>query len=518
VDGQGSHSTHYTTTEFVDDATTWIQAHHDHPWFVCMAFNAPHTPFHKPPTSLLSGRYAGLSGTPADISANPRPYWEASMQAMDTEIARLLKTVDRGGTDIIYIGDNGTATQVIQPPYDKKRAKETLYEGGIHVPLIIAGPDVVNPGRASTATVNSVDLFATILEMAGINVDAAVPKTVDLDSVSLMPILKNTADFQRYAYSEQFGGTLKTSVAGRAIRNERYKLIAFDNGRQEFYDLQTDPVETRDLLAGKLTAEWQTNYTGLASQLGIAVSYSSAMANHGSAAHAGSTGYTASSGNNTTSVQGNSGSPKDVGGDSTSSHGGHSNVSFINPPAFTASYADYLLNKTAYDASLVSNNQSAPNYSFEFTYEELLGTDQRGVPLYLDLTDLLDSDGDGIPDVMEDFFGFNKADPTDAPSDAEGTGYTNLNRYLAGQDLQDSTQLYLCWAHDSIPNVWKIRHEFDLFEPDDVWLGPDKDFSSNLFQQMLGPATKGSNAIWDYLSDSADGETLLENLGKLDGF
>jgi hypothetical protein len=335
-----------------------------------------------------------------------------------------------------------------------------------------------------------------------------------------MPILKNTTDSQRNAYSEQFGDSLSAAVSGRTIRDERYKLIAFDNGHREFYDLQTDYVETTNLLAGKLTAAWQTHYTELASQLGLTGANSTATANDGSSAHSGSNSPTVPGGNAASPGPSSPGSSNvgGGGGNAPASHGGHSNAQFIYPPTLTASYLNYLFNKAAHDASLGSNNQSAPNYSFGFTCEELLSTDQRGVPLYLDLTDLLDSDGDGIPDVMEDFFGFSKTDPTDAASDPGDTGYTHLDRYLAGQDLQDSTQPYLCWAHDSIPNVWKIRNDFDVFEPDVVWLGPDRDFSSNLFQHLLGSAPNVSNAIWDDLSDSADGEELLGALEELNGW
>src|SRR4029079_9864202 len=127
-----------------------------------------------------------LSGTTQDINQHPRPYFEAMVEAMDTEMGRLLAAVNRTNTHIIFLGDNGTAGQVVQPPFPSTRAKDTLYEGGTHVPFIISGPGVVSPGRTNSTMVNMVDVFATILELAGINVSATIPAGVTIDSQSLL--------------------------------------------------------------------------------------------------------------------------------------------------------------------------------------------------------------------------------------------------------------------------------------------------------------------------------------------
>ncbi len=399
-----------------------------------MAFNAPHTPFHKPPVQLLSGRYASLSGTQEDIQANPRAYWEASMQAMDNEIARLLEHVDRKSTNIIFIGDNGTSTFVIQPPFSASRAKASLYEGGTHVPLLISGPDVVSPGRESTALVNAADLFATILEMAGTSVKAALPANHPCDSVSLMPILQNGKDSTRYAYSEQFGGTLTPSLSGQAIRNAHCKLISFDDGRHELYDMDQDPLETNNLLRGKLTGQYQEYYTELQAKLGLLLGTWTDPQTR-SASGGPQKGQTSGAQKKPSSGSGQTTSSQRSGGGFTSPHGGRSNAGCTGAPPVTASYLNYLFNKETYDTALANGNKAAPSYSFSFIYDELLSTDARGVPLYLQLTGLQDSDGDSIPDVMEDFFGLDKTDSSDADLSPNASGYANLDRYLAGQDV-----------------------------------------------------------------------------------
>jgi arylsulfatase A-like enzyme len=169
------------------------------------------------------------------------------IEALDTEIGRLLSVVDRANTHIIFIGDNGTPGGVIAAPYIASRGKDTLYEGGIHVPLIISGPAVVSPNRTNDTPVNAVDLFATILEMAGSSVTAAHPTNVTIDSKSLIGQLTGTSTVFRLAYAEEFGTNVAASAGGHALRDDRYKLINFTDGRTEFYDLQTDPTELTNL-------------------------------------------------------------------------------------------------------------------------------------------------------------------------------------------------------------------------------------------------------------------------------
>lgn len=260
VNGVSSTSTTYATTDVVNDAVAWINARTaaGEKWVAWVAFNAPHTPFHNPPTTLHS------------YGANPatnRLKYEAAVEAMDTEIGRLLLAVNAATTDVIFLGDNGTPVQVVQPPYTAAHAKDTLYEGGIRVPLIVRGPSVVAPGRTSSALVHAVDVFSTVLELAGV----PLPTTSTLDARSLKPLLENQTDTARTRlYTEQFDQSAAT-VGGRVLRDDRYKLIRFRTGTDDFYDLQTDPFESANLLAGgigAMTATQQSFYYRLRFDLG----------------------------------------------------------------------------------------------------------------------------------------------------------------------------------------------------------------------------------------------------------
>jgi arylsulfatase A-like enzyme len=259
-------TTNYATTDVVNDAVAWIQTQTNKPWFAWVAFNAPHTPLHKPPNALCP-HYTGLSGTQININNNPRPYYEAMVEAMDTELGRLLVAVNRTNTHIIFLGDNGTTGQVIQSPYASGKAKDTIYEGGTKVPMVVAGPAVVSPGRTNSTLVHAVDVFATILAMAGIS-NAATLTTNTIESQSFLPALTSTSNLTRYAFVEKFG-TNSASADGRALRNAQFKLLSFDAGGTEFYDLLADPAENTNLLTGTLTATQQANYYALTMRLGL---------------------------------------------------------------------------------------------------------------------------------------------------------------------------------------------------------------------------------------------------------
>ena len=243
VDGVSSTSATYATTDVVNDTVAWIGARTaaSEPWFAWVAFNAPHLPFHIPPASLQS------YGT--TIPGNLNKY-RAAVEAMDTEIGRLLLTIDPATTDVIFLGDNGTPGQVIQAPYDSTHAKGTLYEGGVRVPLIVRGPGVQSPGSTSDALVHVVDLFSTILELA----DVPLPTSVTLDSRSLKPILAGeTVSPPARLYAELFDQSA-TTTGGRVLRDDHYKIIRLNTGIDEFHDLLTDPAETTNLLASGITA------------------------------------------------------------------------------------------------------------------------------------------------------------------------------------------------------------------------------------------------------------------------
>ncbi|MCH2173030.1 sulfatase-like hydrolase/transferase [Myxococcota bacterium] len=252
----------YATTDNVDEALIAVATFGDDPWFLWLAFNAGHTPFHAPNDSSLHS-YT-LSGNP---NATPAEHYEAAVEAMDSEIARLLSGIPSDvleDTTIIFLGDNGTPRQAVEAPFIAGRAKSTVYEGGINVPFIVKSPHVplAHQGSESLALIHAVDVFATLTEIAGLA--SSTP-----DSVSFLPHLQNptqgTLAARPYVYAETFrpNGFGPYTVEKRAVRNDRYKLIWRNGTYQEMFDLELDPFEQTNLLSGTLDAQEQAAYDQL---------------------------------------------------------------------------------------------------------------------------------------------------------------------------------------------------------------------------------------------------------------
>lgn len=237
----------YSTTDQVNEAVSFINSNPSDPWFIWLAFNAPHTPFHNPPSNLHDYPTYDTDVDGNVTGADRRGAYEAALQALDTELGRLFATVDLDNTNIILIGDNGTPGAVVQAPYSNDHAKGSLYEGGVHVPLIMAGPDVTRTGL-SNKLVHCVDLFSTILELADIDVASATAAVDTIDSKSLVPILNGQDSVERCVVSERFNSD--TNNNGRSIRSDDfpdYRLIIFgdptdssDTSTYEMYHVVDD--------------------------------------------------------------------------------------------------------------------------------------------------------------------------------------------------------------------------------------------------------------------------------------
>jgi arylsulfatase B len=301
IDGQLVYSSKYATTDQVDDTLDVITSFGDDPWFVWLAFNAPHRPFHAPPPHLHSvdlskpplpdhghstpsrrgpglmglaptaaaglstptpaatpGNGVGLVGLPAagEVSSAAEVYsplfMKAMTEAMDTEIGRLLDSMDPetlARTYIVFVGDNGTNTSAITKPFSASKGKSSLFEGGINVPLIVAGPGIP-AGRESAALVHAVDLFATLAELAGADGSSG------LDSHSLEPYLQDPElPGPEAVYTERFrpNGFGPYKMREQAARGERYKYVRRlgEQGQlkaEGLYDLESDPFETSNIL------------------------------------------------------------------------------------------------------------------------------------------------------------------------------------------------------------------------------------------------------------------------------
>lgn len=249
TDGVSVLTNTYATTDSANEAIDAIR-NLPEPWFVVLAFNAPHQPLHVPPLDLHT--FGQVSD---DVSM-----FKAMVEALDTELERVLREVHPEDT-VIFVSDNGPYYNVITAPQDPRHGKATMFEGGLRVPLIVRGPDVARPGSECSGLVEITDLFETIAELAGLPADTE-------DSVSILPYLRDPdrPSLRAAIYAERFATTPSYDSWARAIRGARYKLIRVPSGDQ-FYDLDVDPFEQTDLLESGLDAGQQGEFDFLDGQL-----------------------------------------------------------------------------------------------------------------------------------------------------------------------------------------------------------------------------------------------------------
>lgn len=239
------------------EAEKFIVSSRDKPFFLYFPHYSVHIPMKARPE--LVAKYRAL---PRPAKGQSNPVYAAMIESMDESVGRLVRKVDelglRNDTIIVFTSDNGGLSVregPDTPPTDNspwRAGKGYLYEGGIRVPLIVTWQRRIRAGSLSHTPVISMDLFATLVELGGLQ------NRTGLDGVSLQPVLSGKGQLRRRPlfwhyphYSNQSinaGDIDKTGQPGAAIREGDYKLIEFyQDGHIELYNLRRDPGERRDL-------------------------------------------------------------------------------------------------------------------------------------------------------------------------------------------------------------------------------------------------------------------------------
>ncbi len=258
VDGKVEHSSVRWADAAIHDMET--AAHEKRPFFIYVAFHAPHDPRQAPreyldmyPPETLAVPRTFLPRHPFDLGEfrtrdevlAPYPRTEAIIRThlqeyyaiishLDAQIGRILEALERSGkadnTLILFAADNGLAVG-----QHGLLGKQCLYEHSIRVPMIIAGPGVP-AGKQVDALVYLSSLFATTCEMARV----PAPATVQLPS--LVPLIIGQRD---KLYDDLYAGYIQRQ---RMVRDERYKLIVTPSaGMVQLFDIRDDPWETHNL-------------------------------------------------------------------------------------------------------------------------------------------------------------------------------------------------------------------------------------------------------------------------------
>lgn len=191
--------------------------------------------------------------------------YHAAVSYMDAQLGRVLDELDRlelaHNTIIVLWGDHGWHLGD-----HGMWCKHTNYEEANRIPLLIVAPGTALPGSRTRALAESVDVYPTLRELAGL-AGPVVPQP--LEGKSLVPVLRRPASEGKEAVFHVFPRSRRGegSILGRAVRTERYRLVEWKKpgaapatAELELYDYQNDPAETKNLAADqpKVVAELRT--------------------------------------------------------------------------------------------------------------------------------------------------------------------------------------------------------------------------------------------------------------------
>jgi arylsulfatase A-like enzyme len=230
----------YTTDLVTERSLRFIEQNANRPFFIDVAYNAPHWPYQRPEQpSVARGNATHLM--PHDPDTGTRADYVAMVERVDRGVGDILRALDRlklaSNTIVIFTNDNGGEWLSNNGPLFNR--KWTVWEGGIRVPLLIRWPGRVEAGKVSGQVGITMDLTASILAATS----TPVPASARLDGQNLFPIWEGKApDTERTLFWRTNAG----GFAQKAVRSGDWKLVR-DSGHTYIYNLKTDPGERHDL-------------------------------------------------------------------------------------------------------------------------------------------------------------------------------------------------------------------------------------------------------------------------------
>lgn len=225
----------YLTDLFSQKAISFIKRKHNKPFFLYVAYNAPHWPWQGPLDKPYADTISFKSGGSPAIYA-------AMMKSLDDGIGSIINTLDEeqlsGQTIIIFTNDNGG--ERFSESGGLANSKASLWEGGIRVPAMVKWPGKISPGTVTNQVASTMDWTATILFAGG----AKPRKNFPLDGKNLMPVLLGKQEnVNRILYWRTFQRRKQ-----HAIRMGNWKYLN-DEKNEYLFKLDEDEQEKNDLKA-----------------------------------------------------------------------------------------------------------------------------------------------------------------------------------------------------------------------------------------------------------------------------
>jgi arylsulfatase A-like enzyme/tetratricopeptide (TPR) repeat protein len=219
--------------EVVDSALAWLDGRKDAPFFAWIHLYDPHLPYEPP--EPYRAEYGGTG---------PAGLYAGEVAFMDEQIGRLVAWLERTGLDrstvLVLVGDHGEGLG----SHGEGSHGYFIYDYAIHVPLIVVAPLQGLQDKRVGCQVGTVDVFPTVLELAGLD------RGSEVQGRSLVPVMFRPRSGRDVAvYAESMAPNIQFGWSPlRLLRTSRYKYI--DSPKAELFDLGADPGETTNVLAG----------------------------------------------------------------------------------------------------------------------------------------------------------------------------------------------------------------------------------------------------------------------------
>ena len=238
----------YLTDALTARATAFIRERDDAPFFLYLAYNAPHEPLQAPAALIREYRH---------VEDEERRAYLAMVESLDENVGRVLAALEETGarddTIVFFLSDNGGVAPLLggRDWADNgalRHGKTSLYEGGLRVPFVASWTARWPRGLRYDAPVISLDVAATALARAGVAPDPDHPP----DGVDLDPFLRGEAAGEPHGALFWRQWSADADGYAWAVRAGRWKLVRdAASGEGGLYDLRADPGETRDLSAAE---------------------------------------------------------------------------------------------------------------------------------------------------------------------------------------------------------------------------------------------------------------------------
>jgi arylsulfatase A-like enzyme len=245
----------YITDLITRRSVEFINQHATRPFFIDVAFNAPHSPVQRPDDP---------KHTPGPGGATRADY-VAVMERVDRGVGEILNALRQRGleqkTIVIFTNDNGGVGLSHNAPLFHR--KFSAWEGGIRVPALLRWPGRIPAGTVSSQVGMTMDLTRSILAATA----TPVPSDARLEGVNLFPILERRAPQVERTVFWRTGGPSPVNMNQKAVRSGDWKLIIDGAVTRIFlFNMKADPGERQDLFARrpdivlrlqKLLADWE---------------------------------------------------------------------------------------------------------------------------------------------------------------------------------------------------------------------------------------------------------------------